>query len=227
MNSLLVFSKDKILFKAIKDRLIYKDFSIEGVNEYKDFEKKLINFPYDFILLDISVDKSNNMEQLYRIRKKTKAYLIVMGENNNIVEKIMSLERGADTYIESPVEIMELKAILNSINRRKKIEFQGLNKSELIVLGDFKLDLLNKKINYLSLDIYLTLKEFQIFYILIKDPDKPYSRDELSSKLGGLEYKKNTRSIDVHIKKIREKLKAVSNKEFIFTRWGEGYYFKH
>ena len=226
MNSMLVYNRDKILVKAIRDRFIYDNLVIEGVSECNLLKKKLLNFQYDFLLLDLSSGQANGMELIYKIRKITSAYLLIIGENNNSVERIMSLERGGDFYIESPLDIMELKAIVDAINRRIKINSKKEEAFEYLEFGDFNLDILNKKIKYLDLDIDLTPKEFLIFYLLIKNPNRAYTREELNLKLWGLNNRKSSRNIDVHIRKIREKLKLVSDRDFVFTRWGEGYYFR-
>lgn len=226
MNSMLVYNRDSILLKSIRDRFIYDNLIIEGVNEYNAFKRKLLNFKYDFVVLNLSSCQDNSMELIYKVRNITSAYLLIVGRNNNSIEKIMCLERGGDFYMDNPLDIMELKAILDVINRRKKIEASKGEICEIVDMGNFRLDLLNKKINYLNIAIELTAKEFQILYILIKNPNRPYSREELNNSLLGFSSKKNSRNIDVHIKKIREKLKRVSDKELIFTSWGEGYYFR-
>ena len=184
----------------------------------------------ELILLDIMLPGDDGLELLKKLKssQKTKSIPVIMvtakGED---MDKILGLEYGADDYITKPFNILEVKARIKAIMRRASKEEKKESAEKVLVSGDLKLDLEGRRVFIGDREINLTAKEFDLLELLAKNPNKVYSRENLLNLVWGYEYPGDVRTVDVHIRRLREKIETVpSDPKYVHTKWGIGYYFQ-
>ena len=144
------------------------------------------------------------------------------------MDKILGLEYGADDYITKPFNILEVKARIKAIMRRTGRKEEKTVESNVLVKHDMKIDCESRRVFIQEREINLTAKEFDLLELLAKNPDKVYSREKLLNLVWGYEYPGDVRTVDVHIRRLREKIEAnPSEPKYVHTKWGVGYYFQH
>ena len=142
------------------------------------------------------------------------------------MDKILGLEYGADDYITKPFNILEVKARIKAIMRRTGQKEKSPELDKVIEQGDMKLDCDGRRVYIASKEINLTAKEFEVLELMIKTPNKVYSREALLKLVWGADYPGDVRTVDVHIRRLREKIeKSPSEPRYVHTKWGVGYYF--
>lgn len=230
-GKVLVVDDEKMIVKGIKFSLI-QDYSVVDCaydgEEALDMAK---NNDYDIILLDIMLPKMNGLEVCQQIREFSNVPIIMLTAKGNDMDKIMGLEYGADDYITKPFNILEVKARIKAIMRRSSNTMihppQPPENSTDIVTGDLRLDVQGRRLFILGSEINVTSREFDLLKILVLNPNKVYSREELLNLVWGYEYPGDVRTVDVHIRRLREKIERnPSEPKYVFTKWGVGYYYK-
>jgi DNA-binding response OmpR family regulator len=182
---------------------------------------------YDMILLDVMLPKMDGFEVLQKIRETSKVPVIMLTAKAEDMDKILGLEYGADDYITKPFNILEVKARIKAIMRRMAPEKSEVNSDSVINSGDFVLNLENRRCSIKNREINLTSKEFDMVYIFLKNPGKVFSRDELLQTVWGNDYPGDARTVDVHIRRLREKIETNPGEpRYIHTKWGMGYFYK-
>jgi len=142
-------------------------------------------------------------------------------------DKIIGLEYGADDYITKPFNILELKARVRALLRRSNVKNGIVEKSQIVEIGDLRLDALRRAAFKSGKEIDLTLKEYDLAELFMKNPGKVYSRENLLDIVWGYDFQGDARTVDVHIRRLREKLETdPANPSYFCTKWGVGYYFK-
>lgn len=230
-GKVLVVDDEKMIVKGIKFSLI-QDYSV--VDCAYDGEEALNmakNNDYDIILLDIMLPKMNGLEVCQQIREFSNVPIIMLTAKGDDMDKIMGLEYGADDYITKPFNILEVKARIKAIMRRSSNTMihppQPPENSTDIVTGDLRLDVQGRRLFILGSEINVTSREFDLLKILVLNPNKVYSREELLNLVWGYEYPGDVRTVDVHIRRLREKIERnPSEPKYVFTKWGVGYYYK-
>ena len=225
-GKVLVVDDEKMIVKGIKFSLI-QDYSV--VDCAYDGEEALNmakNNDYDIILLDIMLPKMNGLEVCQQIREFSNVPIIMLTAKGDDMDKIMGLEYGADDYITKPFNILEVKARMKAILRRNnKTEKEQAN-SNVLNIGDMRIDCDSKKSFIRGKEIYLTAKEFDLLELLAFNPNRVYSRDVLLKTVWGADYPGDGRTVDVHIRRLREKIEENSSEpKYVHTKWGVGYYF--
>lgn len=230
-GKVLVVDDEKMIVKGIKFSLI-QDYSVVDCaydgEEALDMAK---NNDYDIILLDIMLPKMNGLEVCQQIREFSNVPIIMLTAKGDDMDKIMGLEYGADDYITKPFNILEVKARIKAIMRRSSNTMihppQPPENSTDIVTGDLRLDVQGRRLFILGSEINVTSREFDLLKILVLNPNKVYSREELLNLVWGYEYPGDVRTVDVHIRRLREKIERnPSEPKYVFTKWGVGYYYK-
>ena len=144
------------------------------------------------------------------------------------MDKIMGLEYGADDYITKPFNILEVKARIKAIMRRTTARSPQETKSRIVEVGDLVLDCDARRVSIAGHEVNLTAKEFDVLELLVLNPNKVYSRENLLNLVWGYEYPGDVRTVDVHIRRLREKIEEnPSDPKYVHTKWGVGYYFQH
>ncbi len=225
-GKVLVVDDEKMIVKGIKFSLI-QDYSV--VDCAYDGEEALNmakNNDYDIILLDIMLPKMNGLEVCQQIREFSNVPIIMLTAKGDDMDKIMGLEYGADDYITKPFNILEVKARMKAILRRNnKTEKEQAN-SNVLNIGDMRIDCDSRSVFIKGKDIYLTAKEFGLLELLEFNPNRVYSRDVLLKTVWGADYPGDGRTVDVHIRRLREKIEENSSEpKYVHTKWGVGYYF--
>lgn len=183
------------------------------------------NKAYDIILLDIMLPKLSGLEVCQQIREFSNVPILMLTAKGEDMDKILGLEYGADDYITKPFNILEVKARMKAIMRRTGSK-NDKGKQKLIETGDLKLDCDGRRVYVSKKEINLTAKEFDVLELLVLNPNKVYSRENLLNLVWGAEYPGDVRTVDVHIRRLREKIESnPSEPHYVHTKWGVGYYF--
>lgn len=225
-GSVLIVDSDKTFAESIKYSLEKDRYDIDIINNGKDIEDKIKNKGYELILLEPEVPGIGGVEICKAIRELSTIPLIILSKNNEDINKILALDYGADDYLVKPFNVLELKARINSLFRRINYKTSEEKENYVISFGDFSIDAIKRKILFQENDLNLTGKEFDLFFALSSNPGKVFTREELLKKIWGYEYYGDLRTVDVHIRRIREKIeKNAADNQYIATKWGVGYYF--
>lgn len=224
-TKILIIDNDKSFVKGLKYSLEQDEYIIEVAYDGKDIIEKIKKRKYDLILLDLALPDINGLNLCQSIRRISQTLMIVITEKDEDINKILAFQYGADDYLVKPFNILELKARIKAILRRINYRNTKLN-NQVVKIGDFKINILGRKINTKDREINLTGKEFDLFYVLISNPGKVFRREDLLKLVWGYAYYGDLRTVDVHVRRIREKVeKDSSDAQYILTKWGVGYYY--
>lgn len=225
-GKILIVDTDKTFVKGLKYSLEQDDYTIDVASLGKDVVEKINKKSYELILLELNMPDMSGLTICQNIRNISSVPIIFLTDVNEDIKKILALEYGADDYIIKPFNILELKARMKAILRRINNKTSESNKY-IIEVKDFTINTLGRKITSSDKTINLTGKEFDLVYVLASNPGKVFTREELLERVWGYAYYGDLRTVDVHIRRIREKVeKDPKNAEYVLTKWGVGYYFK-
>ena len=223
----LVVDDEKLIVKGIRFSLEQDDMTVDCAYDGQEALDLASQNHYDVILLDVMLPKFTGFEVCQQIREYSDVPIIMLTAKGDDMDKILGLEYGADDYITKPFNILEVKARIKAIMRRsepktpKAPEKKELSFEELRINLDSRRGYINEK------EVNLTAKEFDLLELLMMHPNKVYSREELLNTVWGYDYPGDVRTVDVHIRRLREKIeKAPSEPKYIHTKWGVGYYFQ-
>lgn len=224
-ESILIVDMDKSFVKGLRYSLEQDRYSVDEVHTGKEAIDKIYKNKYKLILLDLVLPDTNGLNICKDISKQNQTPIIIITKKDEDINKILALEYGADDYLVKPFNILELKARIKAVLRRINHKNVGIN-NQIIELDDFTINTLGRKVNIGDRDINLTGKEFDLFFVLISNPGKVFKREELLELVWGYSYFGDLRTVDVHIRRIREKIeKDSSDAKYIMTKWGVGYYY--
>ena len=222
----LVVDDEKLIVKGIRFSLEQDDIAVDCAYDGEEALEYARANEYDIILLDVMLPKLTGFEVCQQIREFSNVPIIMLTAKGDDMDKILGLEYGADDYITKPFNILEVKARMKAIMRRTDAKKAASEISREIVSGEVRLDLESRRCYIEDREISLTAKEFEVFELLVLNPNKVYSRDELSKMVWGAGYPGDVRTVDVHIRRLREKIeKNPSEPKYVHTKWGVGYYF--
>lgn len=224
IQKLLVVDDEPAILKGLKYSLEQESYIVETSDNGEDALSKAFATEYSLIVLDLMLPGIDGIEVCKRIREKSMVPIIILTAKGEDSSKILGLEHGADDYLTKPFNMQELKARIKAILRRAHMPTSSTG---IIKIGDFQINTLGRKINIGSIEINLTAKEFDLFLLLASNPEKIYSREDLLEQIWGYGYYGDLRTVDVHIRRLREKIEDNSSQpRYILTKWGVGYYFK-
>ncbi|MEL7647063.1 MAG: response regulator transcription factor [Sedimentibacter sp.] len=223
----LIVDDELLLIKGLKFSLEQDSYEVDSAVDGNEALRKIALTEYDIIILDLILPEMDGLEVCQKIREITNAPILILTANNEDMNKILSLEYGADDYVTKPFNILELKARIKAILRRTKGITQKPNEQTIIV-DDFIINALGRKVSLHGQEINLTAKEFDLLLLLATNPGKVFSREELLEIIWGYEYFGDLRTVDVHVRRLREKIESKDkNYEYILTKWGVGYFFRN
>ena len=223
----LVVDDEKLIIKGIAFSLTQDGMEVDVAYDGEDALVKASENPYDIILLDVMLPKVDGMEVCRRIRETSNVPIIMLTAKGDDMDKILGLEYGADDYITKPFNILEVKARIKTIIRRSKPTDKKPSSQNGIVSGDIRLDLENRRFSIKDREINLTSREFDMMLLFVQNPNRIFTREELLRKIWGEEYPEDARTVDVHIRRLREKIEPKpSDPLYVCTRWGSGYYYR-
>ena len=226
-KKVLVVDDEKLIVKGIRFSLEQDGMEVECAYDGEEALKLATENQYDMILLDIMLPKMDGFEVCQQIRGFSDVPIVMLTAKGDDMDKILGLDYGADDYISKPFNILEVKARIKAIMRRTSGKREKEEAVKVIESGDLKLDGESRRLFILGKEINLTAKEFDLLELLVMNPGKVYSRENLLNIVWGYEYPGDVRTVDVHVRRLREKIeKNPSEPKYVHTKWGVGYYYQ-
>jgi DNA-binding response OmpR family regulator len=215
-----------LIVKGIKFSLEQDGIEVDTAYDGESALKSMEETEYDIVLLDLMLPNMDGLDVCQSIREFSDVPIMIITAKGEDMDKIMGLEYGADDYITKPFNILEVKARIKAILRRS-MKDEPEESSKIMERGDIKLELAGRRVYICGNEVSLTAKEFDLLELMVGNPDKVFTREELLSTVWGSEYLGDERTVDVHIRRLREKIEEVpAEPRYVHTKWGVGYYFK-
>ncbi len=226
-KKVLVVDDEKLIVKGIRFSLEQDGYEVTCAYDGEEALQKAKETEYDIILLDLMLPRLPGLEVCQQIREFSSVPIIMLTAKGEDMDKIMGLEYGADDYITKPFNILEVKARIKAILRRSAKEAPVREVSRKVEINGLRMDCDARRVFVENKEVYLTAKEFDVLELLAFNPNKVYSRENLLNIVWGYEYPGDVRTVDVHIRRLREKIeKNPSDPKYVHTKWGVGYYFQ-
>ena len=226
MPKILVVDDEKVLVKGIKFNLENEGYQVEVGYDGEEGVALARTGSFDLIVLDLMMPKIDGLQACMRIREFSNVPIIMLTARSEDTDKIIGFECGADDYSTKPFNILELKARIRAMLRRSGGGVEK-EKETRIQRGHITLDAGGRAAWRDGVPVELTAKEFDLAELLMRNPGRVYSREQLLNLVWGYEYAGDYRTVDVHVRRLREKLEIdPANPRYILTKWGVGYYFK-
>ena len=217
----LVVDDEKLIVKGIRFSLEQDNMQVDCAYDGEEALEYARNNQYDIVLLDVMLPKLTG----YNVP------VIMLTAKGDDMDKILGLEYGADDYITKPFNILEVKARIKAIMRRmepKRVMGEAAVSPKTVESGEMRLDCEGRRAYIAGKEIGLTAKEFEVLELLMLNPNKVYSRENLLQLVWGPDYPGDVRTVDVHIRRLREKIEQnPSEPKYVHTKWGVGYYFNN
>ena len=224
----LVVDDEKLIVKGIRFSLEQDDMEVDTAYDGEEAVEKAREGNYDIILLDLMLPKLDGLSACQQIRDFSDVPIVMLTAKGEDMDKILGLEYGADDYITKPFNILEVKARIKAIMRRTQNRGIQEQRGRTIEVGNLVLDCDARRVQVSGQEVNLTAKEFDVLELLVMNPNKVYSRESLLNLVWGYEYPGDVRTVDVHIRRLREKIEeSPSDPRYVHTKWGVGYYFQH
>lgn len=224
---LLIVDDEKLLVKGLKFNFEQDNYEVVTAFDGEEAVKAAKDKSIDLIILDLMLPKMDGLEVCQKVRETSNVPIIMLTAKSDDIDKIMGLDYGADDYMTKPFNILELKARVKAILRRKSRNAENAVEADLFVSG-VVLDRMARKVDIEGKKIDLTVKEYDIMDLLLSNPGRVYSRDDLLNIIWGYDYPGDARTVDVHVRRLREKIEVdPAQPKYILTKWGVGYYFKN
>ena len=222
---ILIVDDEPLIVKGLKYSLEQDNYETDSAADGEEAIAKFFAGQYDLVLLDVMLPKIEGMEVCQRIRERSNVPIIMLTAKGDDMDKILGLEYGADDYMTKPFNILEVKARIKSIMRRTAMT-QRESGQRIITVRDMQLNMNNRSVTVAGKEVNLTAKEFDLLQLFVTNRGKVFSRESLLETIWKYDYLGDLRTVDVHIRRLREKIERVpSQPEYIFTKWGVGYYF--
>lgn len=224
---ILVVDDEKLLVKGIKFNLENEGYTVDACFDGEEAVNLARTGEYDLIILDLMMPKKDGLQACQEIRSFSTVPIIMLTARSERADLLVGFESGADDYLTKPFDILELKARVRALLRRASIAVpSAVQLSSALTRGHITVDEERRSATKNGEPIELTMKEFDLILFLMKNPGRVYSRENLLDLVWGYDYQGDTRTVDVHIRRLREKLELDPAKpRYIVTKWGVGYYF--
>ena len=225
MPKILVVDDEKVMVKGIKFNLENEGYQVETGYDGEEAVEKARAGRFDLIILDVMMPRIDGLQACMKIREFSTVPVIMLTAKSEDTDKIIGFECGADDYITKPFNILELKARVRALLRRAGQTAQQDKAASRLERGVIAIDTDERAAWKNGQPVDLTAKEFDLMELLLRSPGRVYSRENLLNLVWGYEYVGELRTVDVHIRRLREKLEPdPANPEYILTKWGVGYY---
>ena len=228
-TKVLVVDDEKLIVKGLRFSLVQDGYEVDCAYDGEEAVEMAKKTAYDVILLDVMLPGLSGFEVLQQVREFSSVPVIMLTAKGEDMDKILGLDYGADDYITKPFNILVVKARIKVILRRVSAGRREQEEEEERILesGELRMDLDNRRVSVSDREINLTSKEFELLELLATHPGKVYSRTMLLQLVWGKDYPGDVRTVDVHIRRLREKIEPnASEPKFVQTKWGVGYYFR-
>ena len=226
-NRVLVVDDEKLIVKGLRFALMQDGWNVDCAYDGEEAIEMAKKTEYDIVLLDVMLPKYDGFQVCQEIRSFSNMPIIMLTAKGDDMDKILGLDNGADDYITKPFNILEVKARIKAIIRRSNRQKETEEEKHMIQKGDLRMDLDGRRLFIKEKEINLTAKEFDLLELLATNPDKVYGREKLLNLVWGYEYPGDVRTVDVHVRRLREKIETNPGEpKYVHTKWGVGYYFK-
>jgi two-component system, OmpR family, response regulator VicR len=226
-TKVLVVDDEKLIVKGIRFSLEKDGYEVDTAYDGGEALEKIQNGSYDLIILDLMLPVLSGTDVCRRVREFSDVPIIMLTAKSEDMDKILGLEYGADDYITKPFNILEVKARIKAILRRMQAAKAVAQESSVIKSGDLRMEKDNRRLVIAGKEISLTGKEFELLELLVTNPGKVYGRAKLLQLIWGKEYPGDERTVDVHVRRLREKIEPnPSEPRYVQTKWGVGYYYQ-
>lgn len=223
---ILVVDDEKVIVKGIRFSLEQDGMEVDCAYDGEEALSLAKQNQYDMILLDVMLPRMTGFEVCQQIREFSNVPIVMLTAKGDDMDKILGLDYGADDYITKPFNILEVKARIKAIIRRTARKGDDKDSPRIVEKGGMRLDCEGRRVYIEEKEINLTAKEFEVLELLMKNPGKVYSRENLLKLVWGSDYPGDVRTVDVHIRRLREKIESVPGEPvYVRTKWGVGYYF--
>ncbi|MCI8299192.1 MAG: response regulator transcription factor [Lachnospiraceae bacterium] len=226
-KKVLVVDDEKLIVKGIRFSLEQDGMEVDCAYDGEEALRLAAENTYDMILLDIMLPKMGGFEVCQQIREFSMTPIVMLTAKGDDMDKILGLEYGADDYITKPFNILEVKARIKAIMRRTSPMQRKGEETKVVENGDLSLDCESRRLFILEKEINVTAREFDLLALLVLNPNKVYSREKLLKLVWGSDYPGDVRTVDVHVRRLREKIEVnPSDPKYVQTKWGVGYYYQ-
>ena len=223
---ILVVDDERLLVKGIKFNLENEGYAVDVGYDGEEAVDLARGGNYDLIILDLMMPKKDGLEACQEIRSFSTVPIIMLTARSENADLLMGFESGADDYVTKPFNILELKARVRALLRRASLAAVPEGAPATLQRGHIAIDPARRSATKAGESVELTMKEFDLIEFLMRNPGRVYSRETLLDLVWGYDYQGDTRTVDVHIRRLREKLELDPAKpQYIITKWGVGYYF--
>lgn len=225
-DKVLVVDDEKLIVKGIKYSLEQDGMEVSCAYDGIEALELIKTHSYDIVLLDVMLPGMDGYTVCQQVREFSDVPIIMITAKSEDMDKILGLDYGADDYVTKPFNILEIKARIKAIKRRNR-HITASEPGTRIVTGNMVMDRNNRRVYIKGKEVSLTTKEYDVLELLVTNPNKVYGRDMLLSLIWGYDYPGDARTVDVHIRRLREKIESnPSEPEYVRTKWGMGYFFK-
>ena len=225
-KKVLVVDDEKLIVKGIRFSLEQDGMEVDCAYDGEEALNMAKANEYDMILLDIMLPKMDGFEVCQAIREFSDMPIVMLTAKGDDMDKILGLDYGADDYITKPFNILEVKARIKAIMRRTAGPREKKEVPSIVEKGDLRLDCDSRRLFISGREVNLTAKEFDLLELLVKNENKVYSRENLLGLVWGKDYPGDVRTVDVHVRRLREKIETnPSEPKYVHTKWGVGYYY--
>ena len=227
MAKVLVVDDEKLIVKGIKFSLEQDGMEVDCAYDGEEACEKILGGNYDMVLLDIMLPGKDGMQVCREVRETSDVPIIMLTAKNDDMDKILGLEYGADDYITKPFNILEVKARIKAIIRRNRARSEQASSRATVSVRDLKLDVDSRRVFVAGREVNLTAKEFDLLELFVTNPGRVYSREQLLGLIWGESYPGDVRTVDVHVRRLREKIEEdPAEPRYVYTKWGVGYFYK-
>ena len=224
-TKVLVVDDEKFIVKGIKFSLEQDGMDVDAAYDGEEAYNMIQEKDYDIVILDVMLPKMDGVMVCQMVREFSSVPILMLTAKGEDMDKILGLEYGADDYMTKPFNILELKARIKAILRRYRHHAE--KETNVQEFRDLKVDYDSRRVFISGVEANLTAKEFDLLELLSKNVGKVYSREKLLDVVWGYDYPGDVRTVDVHVRRLREKIELnPSEPDYIHTKWGVGYFFK-
>ena len=225
-KKILLVDDEPLILKGLKYSLEQDGYQTDSAMDGEEALKKFFAGNYDLILLDVMLPGVDGIEVCQRVRERSNVPIIMLTAKGEDMDKILGLEYGADDYMTKPFNILEVKARIKSIFRRSQPVQETADERRIVRVHDLEVNCHSRTVTLAGQAVRLTAKEFDLLQLFVTNRGKVFSRENLLETIWKYDYLGDLRTVDVHIRRLREKIeREPSQPEYIFTKWGVGYYF--
>lgn len=224
----LVVDDERVIVKGLRFSLMQEGYEVDCAYDGEEAVSKIREKEFDIVLLDVMLPKLSGFEVLQQVREFSEVPIIMLTARGDDMDKILGLDYGADDYVTKPFNPLEVKGRIKAIIRRtSRGRREAAPQDNVIEVGDLNMDLDNRRVTLAGREVNLTSKEFELLELLATHAGKVYSRTQLLQMVWGKDNPGDVRTVDVHIRRLREKIESnASEPRYVQTKWGVGYYFR-